>query len=105
MGGADDGGQAHHDNRPEHDEVHDDARRCGRPGGVRVHARPQRRPVRAEGPGGHARHPRHGPEGDLLEGRPEIRGDGGEGHRHEARGEAVRDPRDQGGDGQGRRYG
>ena len=51
----------------------DDARRCCGPRGIRVHARPQRRPVCAEGTCGHTGHPCHGSEGDLLEGRPEIR--------------------------------
>ena len=66
VGGADDGRKAHHDHRPEHDEVHDDARRRRGPGGVCLHARSQRRPVRAEGPCSHSGYAGDGAEGDLF---------------------------------------
>ena len=68
MGGADDGGQADNHNGSEHDPVHDDPRRRGGPGGVRIHPRAQRRPVRTEGPGGDPRHPGQGIDGDIHQG-------------------------------------
>ena len=68
VGGADDRGAAHNRNGPRHDALHDDPRRRRGPGGVRLRARPQRRPVRAEGTRGHTGHPRQGVEGDLRRG-------------------------------------
>ena len=46
---------AAHRHRPAHDALHDDARRCGRPGALCVRARFKRRHLRAEGAGGHDR--------------------------------------------------
>ena len=89
VGGADDGGQAHNHNGPEHDPVHDDAGRCRGPRDIRLRTRPQRA----------------GPEGDIREGRPQIRRDRSEDHRHPPRREALRDTGDQGGDGPRRRHG
>ena len=73
MGGADDGGAADNDNGPQHDALHDDAGRCRGPRDIRLRTRPQRGPVRPEGPRCHAGDPGAGPEGDIRQGGSEIR--------------------------------
>ena len=91
VGGADDGGQAYHDYRSQHDTFHDDAGRRRGPRDLCVPAWSQRRPLRAEGSSCHAFDFGRGAEADLRQGRSEVRRDGGQGDRHASRREALRD--------------
>ena len=93
---ADQGRQAADRHRPEHDPVHDVARRCGGSGALCLRARPAGRHLRAEGAGVDHR--------DLALALKELfEADNADpGHRHPPRREALRDPADPRGDGAGR---
>ena len=80
---------------PEHDPVHDVARRCGGPGAVCLRARPTRRHLRAEGAGRDHRDAGAGAASDAGS-TPDHRD---RGHRHPPRRKALRDPADPRGDG------
>ena len=68
---ADQGRQAAHHHRPAHDPLHDEHRRRGGPGALRLRARPARRPLRAEGARGHHRDP--GPGAEAASSTPTTR--------------------------------